>query len=278
MGNRARGEEMKAGFSAIPVLFAMAAAPSPAQDTSAASLPVPSLSAEEAEVDEKAVGPAPDPVAESDFEHLRAASPFTRVLDPSETYVLRGVAQFDQRQWATLYNRETKKTYVVDAEEANEVGLKLVEIVPPGRVPPGEELAAVTAKIDFAGEEVELKYDREQISPTPRQGKGGPGGSRGSDDGQRRGPSEEDRRRYESLSEDNRAKVRAYAGHVFRNYPNLSREEKGNMIRGAVIRLSDGRDLEIPSGDGGGAAIRVQPGGRPGGGPGGGGPQRPGGR
>ncbi len=31
-----------------------------------------------------------------------------------------------------------------------------------------------------------------------------------------------------------------------KNYPNLSREERGNMIRGAMMRLDDGRDLEIP--------------------------------
>ncbi len=31
-----------------------------------------------------------------------------------------------------------------------------------------------------------------------------------------------------------------------KNYPNLSREERGNMIRGAMMRLTDGRDLEIP--------------------------------
>lgn len=31
-----------------------------------------------------------------------------------------------------------------------------------------------------------------------------------------------------------------------KNYPNLSREERGNMIRGAMMRLTDGRDLEVP--------------------------------
>jgi hypothetical protein len=31
-----------------------------------------------------------------------------------------------------------------------------------------------------------------------------------------------------------------------RSYPNISREERGNMIRGAMIRLTDGRDLDVP--------------------------------
>jgi len=70
---------------------------------------------------------APVPVAESDFAVLRSASPFRRVLDPAATFALRGVAVFDDRQWATLYNRETKKTHVIDREKANEEGLQLID-------------------------------------------------------------------------------------------------------------------------------------------------------
>jgi len=173
---------------------------------------------------------------EADFEALRKTSPFTRVLSLPETYALRGVATIDGQRVATLYNRQTKQTLVVTPEGGNEVGLSLVEVTP------APQLDGVVAKISFAGDEAELRYDVSQINPEP---KAGPGGS-GRQGGERRGPSPQDVERFRNLPEDKQAKLREYIGRVMQSYPNMSREERGNLIRGAMVRLMDGREIEMP--------------------------------
>lgn len=187
----------------------------------------------------------PKAPAEEDFIALRETSPFKRVLSISETYALRGVASLENIQVATLYNRETEKTVVVTKEEKTKEGIQLVEVV--GANTTSENLAGVAAKISFAGEEVELKYEPSQISPAPQQRRGGGSGDRkgGGSDGERRGPSKEDIERYRSLSEENRNKLRQYIGQIIKQYPDMPRDERGNMIRGAMIRLSDGRDIDL---------------------------------
>jgi tetratricopeptide (TPR) repeat protein len=52
--------------------------------------------------------------------------------------------------------------------------------------------------------------------------------------------------REKKETEEKQAKLREYIGAVMKNYPNLSREERGNLIRGAMMRLTDGRDIEVP--------------------------------
>ena len=181
---------------------------------------------------------SPEAPSENDFTALRKTSPFTRVLSLPATYALRGVATIDNEQVATLYNRETKKTIVVTPDGKNEAGLSLVEIVP------APDLEGVAAKISFAGDEAELKYELSQIFPQPRPP--GSGSGSGGKEGERRGPSPQDIERFKALPEEKQAKLREYIGHVMRNYPDMPREEKGNLIRGAMIRLTDGRDIEMP--------------------------------
>ncbi len=41
-------------------------------------------------------------------------------------------------------------------------------------------------------------------------------------------------------------KFHEYIKQTMKKYPNVSREERGNMIRGALIRLTDGHDIEVP--------------------------------
>ncbi len=186
--------------------------------------------------------PAPDAPSASDFEALRKTSPFTRVLSLPETYALRGVAKINNEQVATLYNRETKKTVVITRDGNNEAGISLVGVTA------ATQLDGVTAKISFAGDEAELKYETSQLYPAPKSQPGAPGQSGRPPEGEQRGPSPQDIERYKALPEEKQAKLREYIGHVMRNYPNLSREERGNMIRGAMMRLTDGRDLEMPQG------------------------------
>lgn len=186
-------------------------------------------------------GPEPDAPSASDFEALRKTSPFTRVLNLSETYALRGVARINGEQVATLYNRETKKTLVVTPDGKNEAGISLVDV---SRAP---QLDAVTAKISFAGDEAELKYETTQLYPEPKGVPGGPTPPGGRPpEGEHRGPSPQDIERFKALPEEKQGKLREYIGAVMKNYPNMSREERGNLIRGAMMRLTDGRDIEIP--------------------------------
>ncbi|MCB1203114.1 MAG: hypothetical protein KDN18_02560 [Verrucomicrobiae bacterium] len=193
--------------------------------------------------EEETVPLSPEAPSETDFEALRQTSPFTRVLNLSETYALRGVARINGEQVATLYNRDTKKTIVVTPDGKNDAGISLVGV---NRAP---ELTGVIATISFAGDEAELRYEQSQISPEPKSGPGGggpPGSTGRPPEGERKGPSPQDIERYKALPEEKQAKLREYVGHVMRNYQNLSREERGNMIRGAMIRLTDGGDIEIP--------------------------------
>ena len=93
---------------------------------------------------------------------------------------------------------------------------------------------------------MELKYQLQGLYPHNRGSGGPPQRGGGSDDGERRGPSQQDIERYKQLSDENRNQLRQYIGHIMKTYPNMSREERGNMIRGAMTRLSDGRGLDIP--------------------------------
>ena len=207
-----------------------------------------SLSAGESELLVFAGVEGPSSLEVADFAALKGASPFVRILNPAEIYTLKGVARVDEEHLATLYNRETKKSVVVSPKEASDEGIQLIQVAG------GQGLEGVTATVSFAGEEVELKYQLEGLNIGPR-GPGGPQRSKGGDDGngERRGPSREDIERYQKLSEETRNQLKQYIGHVMKTYPNLSREERGNMIRGAMIRLGDGKPLDFaqPSNSGG---------------------------
>lgn len=195
--------------------------------------------------------PVPNAPSEEDFAALRKTSPFTRVLSLPETYALRGVATLGGERIATLYNRETKKTVVVTPDGDNETGISLVEISR------GDQLEEVIAKIAFAGDEAELRYEESQIRPQGQiPGAGPPGGQRG---GRPRGPTPEEIERYKALPEDKREKLHQYIQHVRQAYPDMSREERGNLIRGAMMRLSDGHDIAVPSSPSGGPNAAPNP-------------------
>ena len=100
------------------------------------------------------------PVENDDFSALREGSPFLRIVDPAEKYVLRAVTRMDDEQIATLQDRESKKTILVTPSDDSEEGLRLAEVTP------ARDLEGVTATITFAGQEVDFKYDSSQISPT----------------------------------------------------------------------------------------------------------------
>lgn len=199
----------------------------------------------------------PRGVTPEHFDAVLKNSPFLRTLDFQKTYALRGIAEIGGRQIATLYNNDTKETVNVRYETPNEKGMKLVEVTEKKLVAGVVDLTGVTAKIDVSGEEVELKFEPSRVAPVPKgpspgsRGPGGPGGpppGSTSSSGERRGPSPEDIKRYQSLNDDQKKKLGEYIRQTMQRYPDMSREERGNMIRGALTRLSEGG--EIPAGDG----------------------------
>lgn len=100
----------------------------------------------------------PESVLQSDFETLKAQSPFLRTLNPSESLVLVGLAQIDGELVATLRERETKKTHIVTAA-GNEEGWRIVGVE--GDL---SDLGSVEAQISVADEIYAIRYDQQQIS------------------------------------------------------------------------------------------------------------------
>ena len=226
-------------------------------DSAPETVPVPAEAeqtepaASEAATPQASAGPSelPQPVTADHFSAIRSQSPFLRTLNLAETYSLRGVAEIGGTPVATLYNRDTKKTITVTKDQANAEGITMVEVVP------ARDLNGVAVKVSLGGEVIELKYETQQLSPTASgKANGGKGGdSKGGGDSKRRGPSKQDMERYNSLTDAQKEKFRDYARQTMQKYPNLSREERGNMIRGALSRLSDTGELPAsapqPSGD-----------------------------
>lgn len=180
----------------------------------------------------------PQEVTKEHFSAIRAQSPFLRTLNLAETYSLRAVAQIDGQPVATLYNRETKKTLTISKSESNAAGIQMVEVIP------GKNLDGMTVKVSFGGEVVDLKYDSDQLSSMARAG-GKSSGEKKDGDGKRKGPSEEEKKRYESLTKEQKDKFHQYARQTMQKYPNLSREERHNMVRGALARIAEGKDIQV---------------------------------
>lgn len=159
------------------------------------------------------------------------------MVNMSDNLVLTGIAYIDGKPVCTIFNKETKMSYVV-SETPNIQGWTLNEALP------AADITRSQAKITVGGEVISVRYDatamlpenmkKEKSRPEGRgEGRGPPPG--GDDRFQRsgRGPSEEDRRRYESLSEPAREKFRnmmreKFSDEKFRAAPE---EERRNMIR-----------------------------------------------
>lgn len=168
--------------------------------------------------------------------------PFTRSVNLSDSLILTGIAYVDGKPIATLLDKETKKNYVV-SDKPNSHGWTLQE------ASKTTDVKKTQAKVVIGGEVVSIRYDedamthdsmkknRDKIKP------GGPGGSPpgGGDRFRRsdRGPSEEDRKRYESLSDKARNKFRDVLRSKFEdpNFRNAPEEERRNVIRAAFEKI-----------------------------------------
>jgi len=96
----------------------------------------------------------PVPVTREDFSELRERSPFLRTLNISQSLILTGVARLEGDTIATLYDFESRQSYVVSQESSPE-GWQLVEVQ-------GDQsdLETLTARVKIGGAEViSIRYD-----------------------------------------------------------------------------------------------------------------------
>ncbi len=168
-------------------------------------------------------------------------SPFSRMVNLSDNLVLTGIAYVDGKPVATVFNKETKQSSVVGSEP-NFQGWTLQEALP------APDVKLSQARIRIGGELVSVRYASvsaeelrgERRRDGERSDRGPPPGGEGDRfRGPSRGPSEEDRKRYESLSEKSREKFRdmmrsKFSDEKFRNAPE---EERRNIIRREFERI-----------------------------------------
>lgn len=129
--------------------------------------------AEAQEVASAEASAIPAPVTADDFAALKTSSPFLRSLDLSQTLKLTGVARIEGQLYATLVDRESKKTHLV-TQAANPEGWRMVAVA--GNQ---ADLTTVTAEIAMAsGEVFAVRYDETQLHP-PENRPGSPGSAQG---------------------------------------------------------------------------------------------------
>jgi hypothetical protein len=213
----------------------------------AQEIPVPAPEPLAASATPESEAPAPEPVAElpvalekGHFTHFLSHSPFQRTLNLEETYALRGIAEIDGVQVATLYNRQTKKSVFVTANKLNAERMQLKE------VSDADFLNGVSATITVADEEMSLKFEPERISPGAKTPGGKAATTASSSSSSSGGATAKDIERYKALAPEKQEKVREYIRQTKLRFPEMSREERGNLISGALSRLSEGGDITLP--------------------------------
>lgn len=180
----------------------------------------------------------PQPVDSAVAQPLLDNSPFTRELNLSDSLTLTGIAYIQGKAVATVFDKAKKTSYVV-SEEPNAQGWKLAEAS-----------AAVAfnksiAKIMVGNEVVTVRYSSDQLSPDDKKnqrppGSGGPPPP-SSDGGPPRReyqrPSDEDRRKFEALSDRGKEKVRDFFRDNRDKLMNATPEERMAFIRQNFERI-----------------------------------------
>ncbi len=92
--------------------------------------------------------------------------PFTRVVNPSESLQLTGVAYIQGKPVVTVRDTSTNQTHVV-SEEPNALGWSLVGAFP------ATQTSLAEMQIRIAGETVTIRYSQTQMTPVKRSGGGG---------------------------------------------------------------------------------------------------------
>ena len=175
----------------------------------------------------------PQPFDATSLSAIIQNSPFTRIVSISDSLVLTGMAYVNGKPVVTIFDKNEKQSLVV-TEEPNLKGWKLME------ARPTTNLDYAQAKIAIGGETFSIRHsvlDKNDLTKG-KSDKGDKGQRSDSSGGDRfsrgnRGPSEEDRKKYESLSDKAKDKFREamrekFSDEKFRNAPE---EERRSAIR-----------------------------------------------
>lgn len=178
----------------------------------------------------------PQPVQEADVEALKANSPFLRPIDLSQTMFLSGVAREDGHLFATLQEKDSKKSYIV-SDAANAQGWRLI-----GVAGDQTDLKTVSATIAMAGgEEFTVHFGELQLNPPepksasrnrdPRRAGGpntGPTDYRQgiSGDGFRGPPPPEVIDKLSKLSDERRERLIRQIGEIRSRNPEMSSDDR----------------------------------------------------
>lgn len=100
----------------------------------------------------------PQPLREEDTAELLMHSPFTRNLNLEDSLQLTGVAYVDGKPVATVYNRETRQSFLV-SDQPNASGWTLKDVAP------STDLRSAQVTMMIGPEEIRLAYGNEQLTP-----------------------------------------------------------------------------------------------------------------
>lgn len=169
-------------------------------------------------------------------------SPFSRIVSISDSLVLTGMAYVNGKPVVTIFDKDAKQSIVV-SDEPNLKGWKLVG------AKPSEKIDYAQAQIAIGGETFSIRHSslsKDDMKPEKREkgGPGGPGGPPPPGGGERfrgsgRGPSEEDRKKYEALSEKAKEKFRDVLREKMSDpkFRGASDEERRNAIRSEFDKI-----------------------------------------
>ncbi len=167
-------------------------------------------------------------------------SPFTRIVSISDSLVLTGMAYVNGKPVVTIFDKNEKQSLVV-TEEPNLKGWKLMEALPTTHIERAQ------AKIAIGGETFSIRHSvlnkddmtkgKSDKGDKGDRGRGDSGGDRFSRGN--RGPSEEDRKKYESLSDKAKDKFREamrekFSDEKFRNAPE---EERRSALKSVFEKI-----------------------------------------
>ena len=167
---------------------------------------------------------APQALTSEHFSDLKERSPFLRTLDFAEAYRLRGVATIDGQPVAVLFNRHTQKTVQVTSARANDLGMKLVA------VEQTMDLSKVSVRLAIGGEEVELAYDEQQISPQANPKLKPQYDSKG-----RLQPPQRLVDKYRTMNEAQRRQYQSWRSAYLKKYPDQERSMKRYELGEKVV-------------------------------------------
>ncbi len=186
----------------------------------------------------------PQPFDATSLSAIIQNSPFTRIVSISDSLVLTGMAYVNGKPVVTIFDKNEKQSLVV-TEEPNLKGWKLMEALPTANIERAQ------AKIAIGGETFSIRHsalDKNDLTKGKSdKGDRGPRGDSGGDRLNRsnRGPSDEDRKKYESLSDKAKEKFRdamreKFSDEKFRNAPE---EDRRNAIKSMFekIQKDDGK-------------------------------------